>query len=99
MNPTVEYEQIDLRKVLAEIDKLRAETLKMQSDTKTQIDEREKLRAETLKIQSDAKTQIDEREKLRAEARKMQTESKWHPVWVAAALLAAGAALAKLFLS
>jgi len=78
MNTTTDYEQIDLRKVLAEIDSLRAETLKMQSDTKTQI---------------------DEREKLRAEARKMQTESKWHPVWVAAALLAAGAALAKLFLS
>jgi len=36
---------------------------------------------------------------LMTETRKMQTETKWHPVWVSAALLAAGAALAKLFLS
>jgi len=55
MNTTTDYEQIDLRKVLAEIDNLRAETLKMQSDTKTQVDEREKLRAETRKMQTESK--------------------------------------------
>jgi len=55
MNPTTDYEQIDLRKVLAEIDNLRAETLKMQSETKTQIDEREKLRAEARKMQTESK--------------------------------------------
>jgi len=55
MNPTTDYEQIDLRKVIAEIDNLRAETLKMQSETKTQIDEREKLRAEARKMQTESK--------------------------------------------
>jgi len=55
VNTTTEYEQIDLRKVLAEIDNLRAETLKMQAETKTQIDEREKLRVETAKMQTETK--------------------------------------------
>jgi len=40
MNPTTDYEQIDLRRVLAEIDNLRAETLKMQAET-------QKINAET----------------------------------------------------
>jgi len=55
MNTTTEHEQIDLRKVLAEIDNLRAETLKMQSETKMQIDEREKLRAEARKMWTEAR--------------------------------------------
>jgi len=98
MNTTTEYEQIDLRKVLAEIDNLRAETLKMQSETQMQIEEREKLRAETLKMQSETQKTQDEREKLRAETTKVEAEIKWYPAVVGAAILAAGAALAKLFL-
>jgi len=45
-------------------------------------------------------------EKIRAEitnlldsSRKMQVEAKWHPIWVGAAIFAAGATVAKLFLS
>jgi len=66
MNTTTDYEQIDLRKVLAEIDNLRAATLKMQSETQMQLEERERLRAETAKMQS--------------EAQKLNVETKWHPV-------------------
>jgi len=40
MNTTIEHEQIDLRKVLAEIDNLRADTIRMQAET-------QKLNAET----------------------------------------------------
>gem|GEM_PF-707503 len=87
MSPTSEYEQLDLRKVLAEIDNLRAETLKMQSETQMQLEERERLRVETAKMQSETQMQMDERERLRAETAKIQSEAqklnietKWHPV-------------------
>jgi len=51
MNTKTEHEreQIDIRKVLAEIDNLRAATLKMQSET-------QKVAAETLKTQIEAQT-------------------------------------------
>jgi len=74
MNTTTEYEQIDLRKVLAEIDNLRAATLKMQSETQMQIEEREKLRSEMRKMQKEA-------HKIDAEILKINAETKWHPFY------------------
>jgi len=58
MNSTIEqeHEQIDLRKVLAEIDNLRAATLKMQAETQRAASETQKLNAETLKTQIEAQT-------------------------------------------
>jgi len=41
---------------------------------------------------------LAEIDNLLAETRKMQTETRWHPIWVGAAIFAAGATLAKLFL-
>jgi len=49
MSTTIEHEQIDLRKVLAEIDNLRADTIRMQAET-------QKVAAETLKTQIEAQT-------------------------------------------
>jgi len=45
----------------------------------------------------DQKT-IAEIAKLYADAKKAKTEALWHPIFIAAALMGAGAALAKLFL-
>jgi len=58
----------------------------------------ERIRAETTNLQEEIRRKEDEREKLRAEASKMWTEARWYPVWVGAAIFAAGAAVAKLFL-
>jgi len=41
---------------------------------------------------------LAEIDNLLAETRKMQTETRWHPIWVGAAIFAAGTTLAKLFL-
>jgi len=58
----------------------------------------EKIRAEITNLIADTRKIEDEREKLRAEAREMWTKARWYPIVVAAALLGAGAGLAKLFL-
>jgi len=75
-----------------QIEMLVAEMMNLMADTLKKEDEREVLRDEREKLR-------EEREKLRAESREMWTEARWYPVWVGAALLAAGAALAKLFLT
>jgi len=42
---------------------------------------------------------LEDTRKKQSESQKLNVEAKWHPVWVSAALLAGGAALARLFLT
>jgi len=51
------------------------------------------------KIRAEITTLLDSSRKMQAEVLKMKTETRWHPFWVTAALIGAGAALAKMFTS
>jgi len=55
MSTTAEHDPIDLRKILAEIENLRADTLRMQAETQRIAEERERLRAEAAKLNSETK--------------------------------------------
>ncbi|AER56745.1 hypothetical protein DSC_10505 [Pseudoxanthomonas spadix BD-a59] len=58
------------------------------------IPDYDKTHAEISKLLAETAKTLEEVRKVSAETAKLQTESKWHPVVVAASLLAGGAALA-----
>jgi len=54
----------------------------------------EKIRAEIMNLMEDSWKKAEERAKMQDEREKLRIETKWHPLWVVAAIFGAGAALA-----